>query len=84
MLLENRISLKDSALTIMYERINIAEEIHKTYQRDSALYETEIIILHTQIKDLKKDLKKQKRKTFTSRIALAGAIVVGAYIILKP
>lgn len=81
---ERRMMTKDSIISIMADRINIAGAIRETYERDVELYQIENRSLSLTIAGLKKDLKKQKRKTTAARIGMVAIAGVAAYIILKP
>ncbi|HRN93070.1 MAG TPA: hypothetical protein PLS87_11670 [Ferruginibacter sp.] len=83
-MLENRLNIKDSIVGILNDRLSIAEQIRETYRRDSSIYEMEVAGLNGVIIGLKKDLKKQKRKTFIARAGMVAIAGVGAYLILKP
>lgn len=83
-LLENRLKIKDSVVAILYDRLDIADQIRETYRRDSSLYVMEVAGLNGVITVLKKDLKKQKRKTFIARAGMVAIAGVSAYLILKP
>lgn len=83
-MLENRLNIKDSIVGILYDRLDIAERIRETYRRDSSLYEMEVAGLNGVITVLKKDLKKQKRKTFIARAGMVAIAGVSAYLLLKP
>ena len=84
LLLEWRVRVKDSVIESLHERIDIAAQIRETYRRDSALHALEVVGLTDVITGLKKDLKKQKRKTFIARAGMVAIAGVGAYLILKP
>ena len=84
LLLEWRVRVKDSVIESLHKRIDIAAQIRETYRRDSSIHVMEVAGLNCVITGLKKDLKKQKRKTFIARAGMVAIAGVGAYLILKP
>lgn len=83
-ILEERIVIKDSIIYALYDRLSIADEIQRTYKKDSILFVAENSLLADKIMTLNIALKKQKRKTFIARMTTVIVGGIGAYLILKP
>ncbi len=82
-ILQGRLILKDSIIGVMADRISIAQNIRETYERDVELYRIENSALAGTIASLRKDLKKQKRKTVMARIGIVAVGALATYIIRK-
>lgn len=82
-LLNAKIDIKDSIIATVYARLAIAADVKQTYINDIKIYEVENKSLNSQIAQLQKSVKKQKRKTTFSRITTLGLAAVAGYIILK-
>lgn len=83
-LLINKIDLKDSIITTMYNRLSIITDIKETYVRDVKLYMLENNALRVKVAEGEKALKKEKRRAKLGRLAtVAAAGIVAALIIFK-
>lgn len=78
---------KDSLIAVMIYRQDIFKRIEATYQQDSIIYTNHVKLLQNNISALtvshKKEIGKQKRKTFAAK-AVAGLLGAAAgYLALK-
>jgi Tfp pilus assembly protein PilF len=82
-LLNRRIAIKDSIIASHVQKYSYSENIIESYKRAMDTYDEQLKIAGREISQLKKDVKKQKRKTFFARVVATVATTGAIYFMIK-